>query len=272
MRKFTLAAVAALILASSTFASTWYAMTDRFGYTGTVTKYATLSDAQAGTNGTSASIGADRDMAVFILNDHNAFGPSYANANVVMSAWYYTGSPTNQNNSFVQLYDQDGSTDTVKTGRWTSSAHDTFEVVLKGSNAGAADTARLWNANSPAGPAAATAGTFLDYEFKMIASGLNGVNSAGFVSAVEEPTAISGHFRGLFQNTAAAYPASNGFYAFDLALNMDSWAFDNRPGEFPASEFGAAAVPTPAALGGGLVLLSGLAMKRRKHAAAAAAV
>ena len=74
-------------------------------------------------------------------------------------------------------------------------------------------------------------GTFLSYHFSMVATGLAPAvfdsSVAGFYSA-SDPTGVSGHFTGVFQNTNGTTPGLDGFYSFDFTLDLQSWAYDNR--------------------------------------------
>lgn len=67
--------------------------TDRFGYTGTVYRYDTLANAQThnGVTGLVETIAVgNRDLSLFIVN---GFPQYYSDANVIMSAWWYTTEP-----------------------------------------------------------------------------------------------------------------------------------------------------------------------------------
>jgi hypothetical protein len=267
-------AAACLAVPSVSFADSFYASTDRFGYSGTVTRYATLADAKAGTNSLGSYNSGQRDFSVFVTKGSTG---AWGNSTIAATAWSYTtstaglgwGNPSNTNDGFVQMYDQDSDTVTSRSGRWTSSAHDTFELSLSGINAGSAEYARLWNAPSSGGKAGNTAGVFLEYSLNLLASGLNGqdLDNDGFVESTDHPDAVAGSFKGIFENLSTTDPASNGFYVFDFGLNMTNWAYDNQAslnGAFARSEFGAAAVvPIPAAAVAGFALLGGIGAFRR---------
>jgi hypothetical protein len=51
-------------------------------------------------------------------------------------------------------------------------------------------------------------------------------------------SSYGGHFRGVFLNTSVNYPASNGYYVFDITFNTVSWAAGQGyadPDDFGAS-------------------------------------
>lgn len=270
------------LLATGATAAPFFVSTDRLGYTGTVTYYATAGDLQSG-NGTTYSmpvlpeVGTSRDLAIFIVKDAPAY---YADSMDVLTAWYYStnmskaeysgwGNPSNTNTGFVQLYDDDYSTVTSGYGKWTSATYDKFEMKIVGQNAGTADWARLWAAPTVGGAAEITKGTFLNYEFALTATGLNGTYDAvtGLVVSEGDPTGVNGYFRGLFQNQSTTMPELNGFYAFDFTLNMDSWAFaqgnEALNGDLYPSQFGAQAVPEPMSIMLGMLGLGSIAGFRR---------
>lgn len=255
-------------------------VTDKFGYNMTVTEYASLTDARAATNpiGTYAAPNAPSDGTTFMIAGH----PVYSDFNAFLTAWYYTtdpdhgvdsgrGNPSNTNTGFVQLYDDNGSTDVSISGGWTSLAYDTFVLDVSGLNAGADDGARLWPAPLEGGAASLSAGIFHEYALHMEATGLNGVadpDYTGYISSTNHPVNVSGYFRGIFENTSATQA---GFYTFDLTLVNDNWAWDNRDslnGEFYDSYFSAPAIPEPVFFQmGALIGMSGLGMLRlRKRA------
>ena len=259
-------------------AQTWYASTDKFGYVGTMTKYATLADAQAQTNAGNSYTFAQRDAAVYVLNNASGFDPVNANANIFLTAWYYTtdpnngpysgwGNPNNASNSFCQLYDADGASDVTKTGGWTSALYDTFHVNVTGVNAeyGAPgnDYSRLWDGDT----SGSDDGSFVSYELDLTATGLAGVQvTPGFYESTNHPTAVTGSFTGIFENYGTDVSAAAGFYRFNLTFNDLNWAFDNSGslnGAFSPSTFGAEAVPEPASLS--LLVLPAIAAYRRRR-------
>jgi hypothetical protein len=286
--KKSLFAIVALTVAGVANAQ-FYAFTETIGYDGTITKYGSLADAQAGTNPISGPHAVpQRDHYVYVVDGVPSFD---VDSNLFGTAWYFTtsentnnfpkddpngdryysgwGNPNNTNTGFVQLYDDNASTHITRTGGWTSTAYDTFQISITGLNAGAADYARLWNAPGSGGPAGDTAGTFIQYSYNATFGGLVGTPQSGLiVSNTVNPTSVSGTFSGIFQNTSTSNPGASGFYVFNLSLNNISWAVTQGNaalnGDYSTSEFGAQAVPEPAsliALGAGL---AALARRRRK--------
>lgn len=205
----------------------------RFGYTGTVTRYASLADAQNDTNALASSAVPQRDLGITILANAPWLYPGTSNTNYVGTLWNFVSNadgrtPSNTNFGFVQLGDLDASTITALSASWNAGL-DTFSLHLAGANATRADDyARLWNAGGATGPASITSGTFLNYDLNLTASGLTAAWDAthgSYDSVQSDPTSVSGDFTGLFQNTSA----SDGyFYTFDLNLNLTSWAYDHR--------------------------------------------
>ncbi len=205
----------------------------RFGYTGSVTRFATFADARAGTNALATSAVPQRDLRITILADAPWLYAGTSNINYVGTLWNFVSTadgrtPSNTNLGFVQLGDLDASTITALSASWNAGL-DTFSLHLAGANATRADDyARLWNAGGQSGPAAITAGTFISYELNLVAGGLNAAWDAAhgsYDSFQQDPATLSGDFTGLFQNTSAD---DGYFYTFDLALNLTSWAFDHR--------------------------------------------
>lgn len=253
--------------------STGYISTDRFGYAGTITRYATLGDAQSGTNATDVISVSDRDLAVF---SSSGLGND---ANIIMGSWWYStavdgnGDPLgpghgnttgNTGVGFMQLFDDDGNTDTnVDMGfkGFDGSNYTEFVLSLTGENAGADDYGRLSaidNTND--------GGTWLNYQMELTASGLAGTaDGSGFVTANNHPTDVEGSFTGLFHLTEnQTSPDNQGYYVVNFDLNMINWAWENRDDlvgdfQFIDSEFGAFVVPLPPAAFAGLGLLGGLA-------------
>jgi hypothetical protein len=266
-------------MAVSAQAQSFFAVSDAMGYTGSGTRYSSLADAQSETNQTGSFTFSARDAGLYITHDASSFEPSFPDANIFLTSWYYTtqdntngfpkddpngdryysgfGNPNNTSNSFMQLYDADGNTDSSATGFWTSTAYDTFQLNIIGSNAlpgSGGDSARMWDG--------ATAGgvTFVEYALSITATGLNGAFNpiSGLVESNVHPATVTGTFTGIFTN------ATGNFFRFNLTLDGDqTWAELQGDaalnGNFSNSAFGAAPVPEPAsvaALGlGALALL-----------------
>lgn len=235
------------------------AVSNRLGYTGSIARYDTLADAQAGTNSTaSASLGgSSRDLGLYITRGLSGF--SIADTTQIGTSWAFTttgplpgfGNPNNVDRGFVQLPAAAGSLPNLDA-HWDSSLT-TFTLEAQGTNAYAANLTRLWNTNESHGQV----GTFLSYDFSLVASGLTQAAWQPVVGAFisqSEPTAVSGHFGGLFLNSSTLDLAANGFYRFDFDLNLDSWAYTNRNSlvgsTYSTSVFAApTSVPEPATYG-----------------------
>lgn len=251
--------VLALIATTAAAHAQIVAISNRLGYTGSIARYDSLADAQAGTNSiASASLdGSNRDLGLFITRGLSGFGiPS---STQIGTAWTATttgplpgfGNPNNVDRGFVQLPAAAGSLPSLDAS-WDGTLT-TFTLQAQGTNAYAAGLTRLWNTNESHGQI----GTFLNYDFSLVASGLTQATWQPLVGAFisqSEPTAVSGHFGGLFLNSSALDAAANGYYRFDFDLNLDSWVYANRNnlvGEgYSTSLFAApTAVPEPATYG-----------------------
>lgn len=268
------------VAARSAHAQGSYMSSDRFGYTGQILRYNSLDDLQAGTNAVAGSPFAvpQRDMSLFFVANNAGFGGTeYANTHVFMSNWVPEGTPSNSNYGFVQMWDLEGGSVLTTGGEWLNPERTIFHYAVTGGNTvyggcdGSGDCGRLWNAGSPMGSAGTTAGVFLSYVVDVTAFGLAPAvwnPATGVYESNSEATAVTGHVSGIFHNTATADPGSNGWYAFDLQLNMQNWAYDHEA--MSPSWFGAeTTVPEPASM---TLLVSGLAgllgagkLRRRRH-------
>jgi hypothetical protein len=213
----------------------FYASSERFGYTGTVSVYDTWADANSGRNARCSKIvWPQRDGAIYVVKNAPEYDADY---NVIMTNWFANNgaSPSDTNEGFFQLYDENADAWQNQKASWSRDLN-TFTVSAKGRNAtygspDPMDYARLWNACAPAGSGEATGGTFLKYEYQLVATGLNGVeDSSGFITNTTDASDYSGYFRGIFQNQSTSSPASNGYYVFDIQFNNISWAADNDCG------------------------------------------
>jgi hypothetical protein len=263
----------------------FFASTDRCSYTGSLTKYETLADAQNAQNAVGGPYAIPnratdlpydtgyRDAGIFIVNDAASY---YDNYNILATAWWYTtdtangeysgwGNPNNTNTGFMQLYDSDSSTVTTASGAFNSSLTE-FTLQETGGNAGSADYARLWHAPGVGGAAGLTAGTYIEYSMDITFGGLNGAydSGLGMYYASGHPTSVDGAFNAIFQNTNTVDTQYNGFYVVDFTFGMDNWAYgqgDALNGALTPSEFGSS-VPEPATMV--LLGLGSLLIRRKK--------
>lgn len=224
-----------VMAASGGNSDNFYASSERFGYTGIVLVYATLKDAISGRNALNAEVWPQRDGAIYAVKNAPEYDADY---NIIMTNWFANngGSPSNKNEGFFQLYDENADAWQNQKASW-SRDRNTFTVSAKGRNAtypslsDPEDYARLWNAGAPSGSAEATVGTFLTYEYELVATGLEGVeDESGFITNTTNASDYRGHFCGIFRNESIEFPASNGYYVFDIQFNNISWAAENNYG------------------------------------------
>ena len=276
------------------------ASTDRVAYTGQVTRYGTLADAQGAINPVSGPHGIpnrstsapydtpNRDLALFFVDNYGSYSSDYS---VMLTAWYYTtqgntnalpkddpsgdryysgwGNPNNTNTGFMQLYDIGSNTVTSSSaafGNFNGTHYTEFNLQSSFTNAGAAEYARLWAAPTLGGAASITGGTFISADLDITFGGLEGSQtSPGVIESFNHPTSVSGSFSAIFQNTGSD-GSLHGFYVAEFTFNMDSWAFgqDNADlnGDFSDSYFATVPAPASAALLG----LGGLIAARRRRA------
>lgn len=251
----TALALIALTIPATPAPEKFLASSERWGYSGSIRVYETYADAVAGKNPRTPPIAMpQRDGALYIARN---MGGEYGDYNAILTNWYCTtetdpnkkgwGNPNNKNEGFVQMYDADASNWKNQKAYW-SSDKSSFTVEAKGMRASypsvenPGDYARLWNAGAPAASGEGTKGTFLRYEYKLVATGLAGADPDrdGVFTNTRNASAYSGYFTAIFQNESQRHPESNGFYVVSLTFNNTSWAVATTPTQ--ADEFASASV------------------------------
>ena len=272
---------------------------DNFTYSGTVTRYATLADAQnqtnptggpytiqTATNGANSTLPNARDGQISVTSQApSAYG---SDLTYMSTPWYFTlvpangngwGNPNNTNDGFIQYYQE--SSPTV-TGGWQP-GHTQFRLTVSGGHGDDLDAGRLWPAPD-SGAAAISRGAFADFHLDVTANfaspaTLNG--STGWYETSAMPSSFSGTLRGIFLNDQPSNPTYNGYYRFNYTVTgPGSWAANNgatwssgATSYGPSSEWAApqaAALAAPAPVPGpgkiallGLSLLLGVMAMRR---------
>lgn len=286
---FTVLSILMLLIALPAFASqSFYAGTDRVSYTGAVTRYSSLSDAQDAVNGAGPYAIPDRateapfntgyrDVGVYFSNNAGAVS-SDPRMNIFLTSWWYStvdntngyakddpdgdryysgwGNPNNTNTGFTQLYDADGDSRILSSGDfggWDGTNFTTFTLHASGENADYdEDYARLWHAPNVGGAAALTKGIYHAYDLNVTFGGLMGQNTgSGWIESTNHPDSVTGTFYSIFENTNTEDLSLNGFYVTEFTFGMDNWAFGQGDALLNgdfAGSYFAEAVPAPGAL------------------------
>jgi hypothetical protein len=285
MKKILFAMFVFCFMASSAFASSNFSFnSESLGYTGTVNRYDSMADAQAGINSLETISIGNRDAGVY--QTHGTYGAQ----NIFMGTWWFTTDPSgrmgygntrgNTGVGFAQLYDSDASTvnsasgvfQNYQGGYWTE-----FAMSVSGQNASPAEDYSRFSIYNNTNDA----GTYYDYNLNLTVSGLQGTatGNGNEISATNAPTGVTGNFYGLFQfgGDGDGYPDSwdlSDFYVIELDFNMENWAAemegaDLLTGDYTSleNEFVGAATPIPGAiwlLGSGIVGLAGIRRRMKK--------
>ncbi len=248
-----LAVVALIGAGAAPSAEKFICSSERFGYTGTVTVYNTVSDARSGRNPRSSSIAfPQRDGSIYMARN---MGGEWSEFNAILTNWYSSsdpdhkgqGNPNNQNTGFFQMYDNNADNWQNQTSYWSKDKK-SFTIESKGKNASypsvtnPGEYARLWNAGYTTGGGEGTKGTYLEYEVKFTATGLvaQDTDSDGFFENTANATGYSGTFKGIFKNESTRSPESNGYYVLTLTFNNTCWAVTNGFAEL--DHFGSATI------------------------------
>lgn len=266
-------AVAALTAASLAQAVPLSASFDNFTYSGTVTRYATLADAQnettptggpytiaTATNGPRSTRSNARDGNLSVTSSAPAaYG---ADLTYLSTAWYFTtvpangdgwGNPNNTNDGFIQYY-LISAAPTV-TGGWQP-GYTQFQLTVAGGNGDSSDAGRFWPAPA-SGAAAISRGAFVEFNLNLTANFASPATlnaTTNWYETAAMPTSMTGTLTGIFQNDQATNTAYNGYYRFNYTVTgPGSWAADNNAtwgaALYPPSSLWAApevVVPPPA--------------------------
>lgn len=238
-------AVAGALLATAGAASAdspLYASYENMNYAGTVTRYATLADAQnqtnalrtdtiaTATNETRSTLPNARDGQIYAARSAPGYDSDIA---YFSTAWYFTnisgkgdgwGNPNNTNNGFIQFYNP-GSIATSVSGGWSNGAK-TFTVNLSGGDGDGSNAARLWAPEAVGGPSGDTGGVFRSFNLNLVANFANAATVSGVTGWLEtnaDPTSLAGSVTGIFENQSSTNTSVNGFYSFNLTLANGSW-------------------------------------------------
>jgi hypothetical protein len=264
---------------------------DGFSYTGDVTVFNNLTDAQNNQNARSGphtipTVSNGSRTTLTNARDASLFADTSEGSLAFLTAWYFTpqdvltndpnagngvGNPNNTNTGFVQMFDLDGSSvDSLDIG-WENNNTE-FSVEASGTNAGSSEAARLWPAPELGGDGAITSGEFLEYDLDFTAIFNSPVSSPGSGTSTSSlPDDVMGSFTGIFENTNTLDPSLNGFYTIDFSFQNESFALQNdavaqfRPNTDVVSQF---AVPLPGSVvlfGTGLVVAGLGAAARFRH-------
>lgn len=238
------AACALSLLFAGSCSADVFASTEALGYSGTWTRYATLANAQTGTNPIGNGTVPQHDLTVFVSQGFGSVGVPdsvnfltrfYSTVNGMGAPVIPPGYPQNTLGGFVQIGDTNGNTATSVTGFFVNDTS-MYRLQVTGANAGAADTARFGEVNT--GTINDSAGTWISYGFDLTVRNLTGFNpnlpgfpglfggfypQPGGLGTTIPNVSGTGTFNGIFQNTGPD-ASRNGFYVVNLGINNNSFA------------------------------------------------
>jgi len=253
-------ALVALIAAQNVTASTqFYAVTNELGYQGTIWNVTDGTGPWATSTPRNANLYTTMGVPDSFYGDdpENLY---WGNYNELLSSWW-EHSPSNQNNSFLQLAEEKVTTSvTSAVGGWDASKT-VFTVTVTGANA-PYPWSRMWQPDN--GEAWGVTFTDYAYEFTATFSQAAAIDADGWLSSTVLPDTITGSFTGHFVVTydVAKNPITNGdTYGFEIFFSK-AW-FTTDGGAYgpitPASYFGE--IPEPMTL---LLLgIGGIWLRRR---------
>lgn len=236
-----LAAWATTTLAPSAARAGILLQSDRYSYSGVVTRYNNLADALGGINPGTVYAIPDRDVSIRFRSDSTGLGDPGLSDDAFFLVPNYNQPQFNQNHGFIQIADGDGSSLQASDALFNQTG-DAFGVFAAGSGATAStDFARLgFDPAMNNEVAAVTRGIFHQYEFNAVYTGLvdytNTSQTGGQGLALNETKTtekaaggpgqnVFGVFQGVFENTNSVNPLYNGFYVIDLVLSDSSVTF-----------------------------------------------